>query len=710
MDDSQEDEQRPSKRARTAQSIGERPGREFGLMRRTLHENTAAFVGSGSGIHFVRAVYNAVANKRTDFEDPSPGNEAVPGEDDQLASAVIPASKSLWHSHEVGDASEAGSSVTFDELLTWSQSYWDHWHAAFPLLHAPTVLEWFEKISESGLEALESRPNKLILNVLRAVFSISLADRRQANDGSTSMRIPTFLVFNSYDAAVRSVQGALVDPPSILALQHAVSVQLFLVSMLRHNAASRIGGLVIRLIFHMGLHRCPLRYATFTVDEIALRKRIFWSTYCIDRHISQSLGLPLGIQDDDFDVCLLNEEKHATADSRTAVGQCPDERLATLDFLSKTFQLKGKILELCNKSINHRHTDPNAASNIIAEIGKLDNEIDDFLDSHSTNDSPIDELQLIVLKVLHNECLISLYRPLLTTDKTKSDYRVGLQVCIRASRSILTTLAERLLSRNDSHAACNAPLLWPSYTWAIWMSAFIIIYAAINGETPIAVAERFVGGQYPNLPIRVILIEYRLTEQSINILRHLSLRGSVWPSACAAAIRDLSGRLSHVSTRNESPSTVVSGNSQAKFQNLQPSKATFERQKSTSETPAHFRTQDSGFRSSSSVQSHLSDAARLASSENLTQVEPGSRVSGHHNGSSIGAPQKTQMHVGGDVPLGSAKQSLGSGPFQDPWPSFVDFSKAPMPSGVDVDLFDGFEIPFWMGHDEISAAWVEDWS
>jgi len=35
------------------------------------------------------------------------------------------------------------------------------------------------------------------------------------------------------------------------------------------------------------------------------------------------------------------------------------------------------------------------------------------------------------------------------------------------------------------------------------------------------------------------LTVHRLAEQSVDVLRHISLRGGVWPNACAAAIRDL---------------------------------------------------------------------------------------------------------------------------------------------------------------------------
>jgi hypothetical protein len=41
----------------------------------------------------------------------------------------------------------------------------------------------------------------------------------------------------------------------------------------------------------------------------------------------------------------------------------------------------------------------------------------------------------------------------------------------------------------------------------------------------------------------IFLTTYRLVDRALEILEHLALRGSVWPSACAIAIRDLRARL-----------------------------------------------------------------------------------------------------------------------------------------------------------------------
>lgn len=137
-------------------------------------------------------------------------------------------------------------------------------------------------------------------SVLQSSVSISLADRRQYFDGTPQV-YPVEIVFQSYDDAIHSVQHAFSQPTSMQSLQAALGVQLFLVSMLRFNAASRLGGLIIRMALQMGLHRCPQRYPAFSPVQRELRHRVFFSLYCIDRFICQSTGLPLSLRDDDID-------------------------------------------------------------------------------------------------------------------------------------------------------------------------------------------------------------------------------------------------------------------------------------------------------------------------------------------------------------------------------------------------------------------------
>jgi hypothetical protein len=315
-----EDEQRrPSKR----RCISVQPHREVGFMRSLRGDRSSGFIGSASGIYFIKSVYNALQQpepERTNVA--TPASDVVPGEDDQLPSVLPQVSERLWGNGEnvVGPA----SSICFEDLIEISGSYFANWHPFYPFLHAPTVLSYFSHIScDITSHADSSRHLESV--IVRSIMSISLADQRQAGHVS-KLPYPADMVFFSYDAAVDSLQHILSSPTSILCLQAAISVQLFLVCMLRLNAASRLGGLINRMALQLGLHRCPARYQSFSDDEKLMRQRIFWSLYALDRFICQSMGLPLGINDDDVDVCFPSEERHLEVEKELKQGNSTDPK------------------------------------------------------------------------------------------------------------------------------------------------------------------------------------------------------------------------------------------------------------------------------------------------------------------------------------------------------------------------------------------------
>lgn len=316
--------ERARKRRRTA-SYRQPLNQEIGLMRDGDGPDRPSFVGSGSGIYFVRTVYDILA--RSSDAATKAQCHLVPGEDDQLedthdprvGNASTPGTRTcapLWRADEVapGGGSETPN-ITFEALVDWTKSYFEIWHPAYPILNGPEALEVLENVATNGIESL-SAPDKAIV---RALVSISLADARQTRsfrgpEASALRPIPSDLVFHSLDHVATCLLFVLGTPASLKNIQASLCVELFLVTMLKLNMASRLGGVVVRMAYHLGLHRCPQRYSHFSPHEISKRKRIWWSFYCLERLVSQALGLPLDIQDDDVDVCFPTTEKHqATA-------------------------------------------------------------------------------------------------------------------------------------------------------------------------------------------------------------------------------------------------------------------------------------------------------------------------------------------------------------------------------------------------------------
>ncbi|PVH78946.1 hypothetical protein DL98DRAFT_589912 [Cadophora sp. DSE1049] len=530
----------PAKRRRVfLQTMGHQL-RDIGMLRDRTSETTGgSFSGSPRPASISQSVTD-IPSGHSQVQIQTPESDVVPGEDDHLPmGASMSAAKALWNpvTEVLVEPWTDGSHIfSYDDLRAWTDSYFDHWHLAYPFLDAVSVLEFFDKIVHDGITETEVQaPQQMV--ILRSVMSISLADRRQME--STMRPVPSQLVFSSVNDAIRSVQCFLTEESSIVALQAVASVQLFLLSMLRYNAASRLGGLAVRMLFHLGLHQCPVQISTFSDQEVQLRQRIFWSIFCMDRYICIRLGVPLAIRNADSNVCLPGLERHGSRDSRSLDG---DARLDMLRFLARLAEIRGSIMELRNKFVSYRHSDVDDAVGIDADLTKWWNEVDEYLESNNTNSFPICQQHQVTLIVLRYESIIALNKHILATSKKSSSYGAALQNCIGAARSIISTLHKALaleMSLGNPAEQSNGPkpaVLWPSFTWAVWMSAFIMIYAANEDQVSQDVS-------------------IRLADRALDVMKNLKLRGSLWPDACTAAIRDLRAQL--VTRRNRSKHTHI---------------------------------------------------------------------------------------------------------------------------------------------------------
>ncbi|KAJ6093401.1 transcriptional regulator family: Fungal Specific TF [Penicillium sp. IBT 16267x] len=519
---------RPTKRYKQASTAGgSKPSpREIGYMREPQNDGSASFLGSSSGIHFVRHVYSAFARRSAALQQTRAGDRSsVPGEDDRLLRDPGNLdTNELWTNEEV----KLSSTVTFsfEDLVHWTRRYFENWHPIFPCLHAPTVLKAMETLGRHGLGSV----NRLDLMVIRCLISVSLADSRQVQTPKSKIGpIPAPLVFQTVQHIMQEIQSLLTEPTTLPLLQAAFTAQLTMTSLLRLNAASRVGGIITRTAFHLGLHRCPGRFACFSREEADIRRRLFWSIYSLERYLSQALGVPLSIRDDDIDVCYPGAERHADPSCQPDLG-----RLQLMCHLAKFARIRGLILELRNKSILHSHAGTVEASHVNGELSQWWNEvyedvnpIEDNSDAGLEQNPVLTPYHRLLLMVLRHEAIISMNRPLLAAEKPNPDYKNALQTCIGSSRSLLAALKRYMSSSSD------APLTWPSFTWITWMACLILMYASWEGELPIPTALKY-------------------AKIGTFVLENLALRGSSWPETCIEAIRSMELALSNIGPQETS--------------------------------------------------------------------------------------------------------------------------------------------------------------
>ncbi|KUI55879.1 hypothetical protein VP1G_03256 [Cytospora mali] len=336
--------------------------------------------------------------------------------------------------------------------------------------------------------------------------------------------------------------------------------------------ASRLGGVVVRMAYHLGLHRCPLRYNNFSPHEILMRKRIWWSFYCLERLVCQALGLPLDVQDDDVDVCYPTTEYHQTTkDGHAPYKNSPEGRqtlapgshqLQLLTLLAKHAQIRGMILELRHKSLHVRQDSVERALRVQSRLTKWANEVHEVITGEGTDneddaqegleaprsrdDSAISPFYRTLLIILQHESTIALNRPLMAKKPATSASQAALQACIGASRALLETIdSPQPATINETSLATI--VVWPLLTWSVWMSCFILTYAALEGVTSVSSAQKY-------------------AKRSLRILKQLSKRGTVWPDSCAQAVEHL---ISALERRKLKP-TAVPDNNDAQTQDSTP--------------------------------------------------------------------------------------------------------------------------------------------
>lgn len=159
----------------------------------------------------------------------------------------------------------------------------------------------------------------------------------------------------------------------------------------------------------------------------------------------------------------------------------------------------------------------------------------------------------------------------------------------------------------------------------------------------------------------------RLVEKSIEVLNHLSTRGTLWPDACAAAIRELSAKLETTSSTDLRKAM----NMHMQFDTHQTSNGNIV------------------------VGTHNDAAGQLSQTHNTTRHDTAGQSS---NGQPLPSRGMTESTCTEPVPIAATPSISG---FEHDPSLLVPW---PIDSANDVTLFDGFDIPFHLGDDQYGGV------
>lgn len=146
-------------------------------------------------------------------------------------------------------------------------------------------------------------------------------------------------------------------------------------------------------------------------------------------------------------------------------------------------------MEFKHKCIQHTRRETDQAVVITSKLSKLANDVEEFIDSDESDPPTLSAFHQTLLNVLYHESVISLNRPIVASYGSGSTYNAALQQCIGSARSIVTSLHKAIKS-TSKQSQYAFPLLWPSFTWAVWMSTFILFHAANQKHVSEAMVSR----------------------------------------------------------------------------------------------------------------------------------------------------------------------------------------------------------------------------
>lgn len=476
------------------------------------------FIGSSSGVFFVNTVHRAFAKSKKGAlaYRGSGGTSSVSGDPARVENFIV-GHDSPRRSQSMDDSGQAlnqdiqgiqalgtpslvlGTPPSQECAKSLIMVYFQTWHPLFPFLHGPTFLRdvgaFYSEMPNLHNQLDRQQICRFIM--FQCVFNLATLVRPDLGLPDASRIEPS--------SNLLSLLGIVAAKHDTIGLQALLATQLYLIATMSLRPASTVGGILVKLLFHGGFHRCPFRYAQLSQHDCEMRKRIFWSVYATDRYLSQALGHPLGMQDSDIDVCVQGtEELHyppylsesSGYDGReevrahlpqghpdlvqtpSDVGKQQDGRSSTSSQLKRSqpgedilanyvsyCQITGRALELFHKSLHTRSVDHHHITLLTSDVHSWWNNLPQHLQELPTNSDSATSFASF-FNILYHILVILINRPFLSLNPSTPEFQLSLQTCVDASRRTILILRD--------HATA---LSWPGILSGTWMAGLVLAFA-----------------------------------------------------------------------------------------------------------------------------------------------------------------------------------------------------------------------------------------
>lgn len=521
----------------------------------SLGPDQSEFIGSASGVFFANTVFRAFSGLRshvTSSSESTPDQPESTSEQVRASSSVV-ADPGSAHNYIAGSESPRDEIITgqhvieaetiptgvaalgtppsADEAKTLIMSYFQNWHPMFPFLHGPTFLNkvngFYDRFDSSTESARYTESDLCWAVTLQCILNVATSTRNQELN-------PAHRIHRA--SALMSVLGPLYCHHDIPTLQALLAAELYLISIMSLRAAATIHGAATRILYHAGFHRCPGRYSQLRDDSREVRKRIFWSSYVLDRYLAQALGHPVAFNNAEIDVCVPGlEELHQPVPVHTiqptsftdnghqnvlahlphrhdeegtenrgtkddSADELPDHEQTdpydaltlqteadqpqkpaeagkyVLAYYATYSRVLGDALSLFHASIHDRALTHEKVQRVTSRAHAWWNSLPNiFRDHHSQNETSKSPY-ITWFALLYRHLILIIHRPFLSLPTHRIDFQHSLQIAVTASYEFLTNM-----SSCDYH---SFPSHWPGFQSATWMASLVIAFSCLLHSYP----------------------------------------------------------------------------------------------------------------------------------------------------------------------------------------------------------------------------------
>lgn len=433
------------------------------------------FIGSSSGIYFINTVKQAFEQSGQEYGPRIPAAEdTVGGEDDYTSTRNSPAREQgldvIFTSQgtiEVINNGDLGLFLSYEVAQSLAIEYFKTWHPLLPFLSGPEFLRELQAVYQDprmthgpGTVQLDRRQLCFMI-ILQCVLGVGASGSSITAHGPMPTR-----------ADLLHLVSSLASKHDILTIQTVLAAQVYCVSTMALRTASSLGGLLSKMLYHAGLHRCPYRYPQLSNEDRELRKRVIWSSFALDRYICQALGIPVSLTEAEIDVCIPGRDELHGKVASASPRQSPNiSREIVLSNFVDHGRLVGRALEIFHVSIHARSQDPRSVLFLRSDVDRWFNNLPE--EPKLTADSSAAEQQIArflpFFHVLYEQLVITTNRPSLSLPRNAPEFHHGLQITLRAAKKTIIAMEKQ------------ANLFWPGYLAATWMSGLVISFACQIG-------------------------------------------------------------------------------------------------------------------------------------------------------------------------------------------------------------------------------------